>query len=173
MTNPDDLLAAILADPANDDLRMVYADLLDDCGEGERAEFIRRGVYGESHQCVTWDGKSRPVSGGSVRKAWPGSIAAYEDGLPRGSFEWFYRRGFVAEVRCTYEDWERHADAITARCPIERVTLATMPAVMEMYRLAAKHGFGGSPGNRIDRWLEIIAAEWPRIVFTLPAEAPV
>jgi uncharacterized protein (TIGR02996 family) len=46
MTRHDDatragLLAAILADPADDAVRLIYADHLDDCGEGARAEFIR------------------------------------------------------------------------------------------------------------------------------------
>jgi uncharacterized protein (TIGR02996 family) len=46
MTPHDDatragLLAAILADPADDAVRLIYADHLDDCGEGARAEFIR------------------------------------------------------------------------------------------------------------------------------------
>lgn len=41
MTNPDDLLQAIIEDPGDDNLRLVFADLLDDRGEGERASFIR------------------------------------------------------------------------------------------------------------------------------------
>jgi uncharacterized protein (TIGR02996 family) len=36
-----DFLAAILANPDDDNLRLVYADWLDDRGEGERAELIR------------------------------------------------------------------------------------------------------------------------------------
>lgn len=35
------LLDAILADPSSDDLRLIYADWLEDEGQAERAEFVR------------------------------------------------------------------------------------------------------------------------------------
>lgn len=35
------LLAAVLAEPSRDDLRLIFADWLDDAGDGERASFIR------------------------------------------------------------------------------------------------------------------------------------
>lgn len=37
----EDFLAAIIADPADDTKRLIYADWLEENGEGERAEFIR------------------------------------------------------------------------------------------------------------------------------------
>lgn len=200
MTKPDDILRAIIADPANDDLRLVFADLLDDRGEGERGEFIM--VQCELRADFPRD---KPFALGSeemydrwrylmererelIRSyAWKWLRDSLPDALYADYDRWreegnvihskreegsslTFSRGFVNEVRCTYADWVRHADAITARCPIERVTLTTMPGVLEIYYLSAKHGFGGSLGNRIDRWLEIIAAEWPRITFTLPAD---
>src|SRR5262245_10972802 len=41
MTDPEALLQAILADPEDDAIRLVYADYLEERGEPERAEFIR------------------------------------------------------------------------------------------------------------------------------------
>lgn len=41
MSDKDALLAAIIREPAEDAPRLVYADLLDEAGEAERAEFIR------------------------------------------------------------------------------------------------------------------------------------
>lgn len=41
MSDGDALLRAILANPADDTARLVYADWLDEQGQGERAEFIR------------------------------------------------------------------------------------------------------------------------------------
>lgn len=41
MTTGDALLQAILDEPDADDLRLIYADWLEDHGEEERAEFIR------------------------------------------------------------------------------------------------------------------------------------
>lgn len=46
MTN--DLLASVLRDPDNDDLRLVYADYIDECGDGDRSEFVR--VQCEMHR---------------------------------------------------------------------------------------------------------------------------
>lgn len=43
------LLAAIVADPADDTLRLVYADCLDEHGNAARAEFIRVQVEAERH----------------------------------------------------------------------------------------------------------------------------
>ncbi len=41
MTTYGAFLAAIIADPGNDDLRLIFADELEQDGHGERAEFIR------------------------------------------------------------------------------------------------------------------------------------
>lgn len=41
MTERDALLRAVLADPADDTVRLAFADWLDENGESERAEFIR------------------------------------------------------------------------------------------------------------------------------------
>ena len=41
MTDADAFLANIIAEPDSDAPRLVYADWLDDHGEGDRAEFIR------------------------------------------------------------------------------------------------------------------------------------
>lgn len=41
MSDGDALLAAVKATPDDDTPRLVYADWLDDCGEGDRAAFIR------------------------------------------------------------------------------------------------------------------------------------
>ena len=34
-------LAGIIANPEDDDVRLIYADWLEECGAAERAEFIR------------------------------------------------------------------------------------------------------------------------------------
>ena len=41
MTSPDTFLRAILADPADDAIRLIYADWLDGQGREEYGEFIR------------------------------------------------------------------------------------------------------------------------------------
>lgn len=41
MTTEQSLLRAVLADPASDAARLIYADYLDEQGEADRAEFVR------------------------------------------------------------------------------------------------------------------------------------
>ena len=41
MTTEDALFRAILDNPDDDDVRLIYADWLDDQGDSARAEFIR------------------------------------------------------------------------------------------------------------------------------------
>jgi uncharacterized protein (TIGR02996 family) len=40
-TDPNNLLLSVLANPLSTDVRMIYADWLEDCGDNNRAEFIR------------------------------------------------------------------------------------------------------------------------------------
>jgi uncharacterized protein (TIGR02996 family) len=54
MTDADALLRAILLNPADDAPRLVYADFLDERGDGPRAEFIRVQV---------WHGRNPPAHG--------------------------------------------------------------------------------------------------------------
>ncbi len=80
-----------------------------------------------------------------------------------------FRRGFVLRSQLPADDWLAHADAILVAHPVQEVTLTTWPDVMEMYRLCQKNGMGESPGNRIERWKEILAAEWKTVkTWNLP-----
>src|SRR4051812_32723949 len=53
VSDHDALLAAICATPADDAVRLVYADWLDEHDQGKRATFIRAGV--ERHRCESAD----------------------------------------------------------------------------------------------------------------------
>lgn len=53
MTTSDALLAAVLANPADDLPRLVYADWLDENGQPERAEFIRHAVAHPARMVLT------------------------------------------------------------------------------------------------------------------------
>lgn len=61
MTAPDDLLRAILANPDDDNLRLVFADKLDDCGEAEHAEFVR--VQCELAKCPLDEAAANSMAG--------------------------------------------------------------------------------------------------------------
>ena len=145
MTNPDDLLAAIIADPANDDLRMVYADLLDDRGEGERAEFIRLQIKLVDHPkhhtadsgCRFRRRERELLRNHSLKwlQGIPFQCIEFKDEGPIPSVacglasrqsldsEFYFERGFVYKVRLSCQEWMQHGPALVRRQPIERVVL--------------------------------------------------
>ena len=84
---------------------------------------------------------------------------------------WTFRRGFVAEITCTWEEWAKHADAILAQQPIERVTLTTMPEFtngerLRNYRECVDTWDGLGSRDPIRDFL--LHKRWPRIAFSLP-----
>jgi uncharacterized protein (TIGR02996 family) len=138
-------MEAILRDPEDDTVRLVFADYLEENGEPERAEFIRS-------QCWLW---ANPSCGGCTGEEWVhGKPCAECDrrntlrgktGIILFAFrmwhEWsgaarelipvaarwddhiHFARGFVHSVTCTAADWLKHADALhwhpgqMAKCP--------------------------------------------------------
>lgn len=93
-----------------------------------------------------------------------------------GDADFVFRRGFVEKVVCRAADFLAHADALTAAQPITEVELTTWP---EIDRQAEGRGVRCRIRGR-QRWSfthsritanaveEALAAEWPRIRFTLP-----
>lgn len=141
MTDGSDLLATILAEPAEDLHRLKYADWLQEHGEDERAEFIRVGCEAVRWGCTFAQTKEQP--------GWKHNCGTNERGYwlcttPRlreqelwdaHAHDWFplldkfkmgrTERGFVAELTCTAADWLTHAATIRAAHPIERLRLTT------------------------------------------------
>lgn len=171
MNEQQSFLDAILAEPEDDGLRLVYADWLEENGQGERAEFIR--VQIELHQEWPWAGQS--VKDGLTvagREAHPqfASLVDRErellDTIGSWPFRWFpgpssigtenvdhapprsgqICRGFVERITLSAEDWLRHADAITACQPIREVRLTT--------RLATDQIFARIPDEMANRLIE-------------------
>lgn len=98
MTDEPALLRAVLAAPADDTPRLVYADWLDENGQPERAAFIRQGV-----ERPTWvlDAKNvRLIDGAKLT------------------------RGFVSEIRLSLAAFVTYAKAIFDRHPVTAVVLA-------------------------------------------------
>lgn len=150
MTDRAAFLRRIIAAPADDLPRLVFADWLDEHGEGERAEFVRVQCqiatlerFAPSSIRNTDEGREQYAA---LRRrerelllrhwaAWtpylsPGNSLQVIlsdrwqfDGTPAGLFT----RGFVSSVTCTWADWSAHAGAIRAATPLERVRLTTMP----------------------------------------------
>lgn len=155
LTATDDLTAlhkAILANPDDNTLRLVYADALDERGEpgdAEQAAFIRA-------QCWLWENQScsgcspeewmqgKPCQQCDRREDLRGETAVALFG--RGRWESFageatllipdgarwdghirFCRGFVHSVTCSAADWLDHSPGVLASQPIREVELTTLP----------------------------------------------
>lgn len=125
MTTEDALLAAVLAAPDDDVVRLVYADWLEENGKSERAEFIRVQCELAMVPVKTFgpdEGKEELRHMNLKRRErdlWmPPSAArtAVIRDLPTGFSvapeSWLFfppcaiiRRGFVSEVHCTLAEW--------------------------------------------------------------------
>jgi uncharacterized protein (TIGR02996 family) len=146
------LLAAVLADPDDDAVRLVYADALEEAGQPERAEFIRVQVELEvgnfrcNCTCEYEHGLGCPAGRGNTlrRRQWELLDTAMEP--QSAAFAWSqplhstgialgrpwpdafaFRRGFVEAVTLSAESWMAHGDAILAAHPVTQVTLTTVP----------------------------------------------
>lgn len=141
MTRPD-LLRAVLADPADDHARLVYADRLDAEGEHERAEFIRLEIMasdirkncqcggcvksGQHHngpcavarEWIVADGRACRLI---ARIRLLADVFAFEwfPSIPEGSCSW--SRGFIHTLRGPLAALLEHGPRIVAEHPVERV----------------------------------------------------
>lgn len=146
MTDRDAFLAAIVARPADDLPRLVFADWLDEQGEAARAEFVRvqcelakcpvctpAGPTTLAYECGHWYGRRRLTDRVSELlelhwHEWSGRIATYCANFhDDGAFGVRFARGFVAELRCDWPACRGHLDAVRREQPVERVVLTTVP----------------------------------------------
>jgi uncharacterized protein (TIGR02996 family) len=151
MSDAAAFLRAIIAEPADDLPRLVYADWLDEHGEPERAEFIRvqcaipntdpaELIYhvrkgqmvddGRGGQAVALEDVTEPKLDHLRRRAdvlqrgYSGHWRNYrKDGKAQRLYPTFanFRRGFVSEIILPWRDWREDAAALLATFPIRRV----------------------------------------------------
>jgi uncharacterized protein (TIGR02996 family) len=134
-------LAAILAAPGDDAVRLVFADWLEEHGDVARAEFIRVqvGLAGVERRA------GGPKALGLLKWGHPWRLRAkalrrrgrellgqdihlclhcdWHAPVPHGSWEWQYRRGFVDSVACACRSWLARGPAVVAAQPVTRVRL--------------------------------------------------
>src|SRR5262245_56023697 len=93
-TEPDAFLQAILAQPDDDHLRLIYADWLEERGD-PRGEFIRLQIALADENMDTPRRQEFLLREGELRThhdlEWAGQVAAVASG-------WEFRRGMVEEV---------------------------------------------------------------------------
>jgi uncharacterized protein (TIGR02996 family) len=108
------LLRYVCEHPEDDDARLIYADCLEDQGRPERAELIRVQVdLARDYDPTAAARETELLTLHGDR--WREEVAAWA--RPGSNF----RRGFVAEVRCTVVDWLAGGDDLVARTPVEEV----------------------------------------------------
>jgi uncharacterized protein (TIGR02996 family) len=120
---PQAFLDAIVANLDDDTPRLVYADWLDEQGDGDRAEFIR--VQVERTRLPAWDAAQVRLR---LREQellmqhgedWLAELPAIKGARWEG-----FRRGIVAEVSFTsFEAMRQSAHACRAVAPVEAVTV--------------------------------------------------
>lgn len=139
MTDREALLAAILADPGDDALRLVYADCLEEEGEAERAAFVRQRGPWEFEFRGNWtafEGSPRGSLHHELLRSLPrpGGESLYRYSPPveeSAVLAVTLRHGFVSAAKCPLAYWLEHGPALAAAHPLGRVTLADADAIRE------------------------------------------
>jgi uncharacterized protein (TIGR02996 family) len=128
VTDGDALLRAILADPGDEYLRLVFADWLEENGNADRAALIRVQIElarGPNDELAVLEEQLLGPGGSKfgqqrrewalppeMRKVWPAGI---------GGWEW--HRGFPEVWHSPLDLWQIYGAELSNACPIRRVEL--------------------------------------------------
>ncbi len=159
MTKRDDLFAAILANPDDDSVRLVYADHIEETGDAARGQLIHRQI--ELAKLAPWDRETR-----SLALACDALLtehgARWRAELPRlNGITWTrFERGFCSTVHAAdAATLYRQAGPIAAAAPVFRAELGTFDEADHPYRA------GSVP------WLRVLAVHPTMYQFEVNAEA--
>jgi uncharacterized protein (TIGR02996 family) len=163
MTDGDALLKAIIAHPAEDTPRLVYADWLQEQGQEVRAEFIRVQIDIEAYPPLDIGGGETIPSPKQaavdlrrrIKELWD-QVGGFGVPVGIGTSQVTWRRGFVESLEVTWDSWRDHAEAITKAHPIEKVKLTTWPNPED------RRGWSD------DDFRKQLTTDWPGIEFELP-----
>lgn len=140
MTDHDALYRAVLDNPDDDTLRLVYADALEESGDPRRAAFVRAHVelsrspeYEPEAIQARYHNQKKKADGGR----WIAQLPPLPEGLSWARDP--FRRGLPGAVQAKYgATFVAHAEELFARYPIEALEL-TGARVADMAELAACH----------------------------------
>lgn len=147
------ILAYILAEPDEDDHRIIAAEWWDDHEESDRAEFVRvqlelaRLEPDTPENCkpawATLSRRERELTRNGVEQIfWAADLPC--SGSPENGTVW--RRGFIEGIACPWGHWQENASKILTRQPVRKVVLTTRPPLTG----------------------ELLSDCWPSVVFDLP-----
>jgi uncharacterized protein (TIGR02996 family) len=114
----DALRAAIVAEPEDDTLRLVFADWLEENSRPERAAFIRAQVWAAQAEPFSPDARKHNATADRASKA---QRDEWAKPVRQRLLGWEFRRGFVEHVQVNAVDFPRSAPTIFAVEPIRSV----------------------------------------------------
>ena len=160
MTDREALYRAVLADPDDDTLRLVYADALEEEGDARRAAFIRSQIelarlpeYDPACVRTRCNGRAYPAAD------WVLDLPELPGGL--GWSREPFRRGFPAAIDMRdAAAFVAHADDLFARFPVESLELAVAQLahvrafadcewLSRLVRLSVSEGLSGQAATRL------------------------
>jgi uncharacterized protein (TIGR02996 family) len=181
------LVRAVLAAPADDLRRLVWADWLDEHEEAERATYVRAQVElaslvaAEQFDADEYVEAVRAVASVSRESLWQWAAA---DGLPvttgdllsrdtvgdvdrvrdvTGELTYGYRRGLVEEVRCRSTFWIERGKRVVARTPVGRVELLDRKPVNPVRGEWVWRSSEGGPGDSSNILPRVIFERLPEV----------
>lgn len=114
----DGLRAAILAQPDDDILRLIYADWLQENDQADRGAFVRAQVMAAQAEPFSPQAREQARVAGQLFSTHPEwKLSVQRLGVIRGSFV----RGFVEHVNVDAAQFPRHAAALFATEPVRSV----------------------------------------------------
>ncbi len=127
------LLQAVLADPDDDAVRLVYADWFEDNGDPDRAEFIRlqlERAHRPRHDLARWrPGERERALEQAHRAEWLASL------LPLiRSASLFFERGFPGRAHCEVDAFVGWDESVWRAAPITEVSLTDYYRTTGEYR---------------------------------------
>ena len=152
MTERDVLLRAILADPADDAPRLIFADWLDEHGHSLRAHFIRVSIAVHRKEPGSGEFKRAIDAAGMSLDdlSWAG--AALDPGWHDGGLsnaEW--DRAFISAIHCPVDTFVRRAKSIFLTQPIVNVFLSDRQPHLESgfwgWTNEIENDSSGTPGD--------------------------
>src|SRR5262249_35686370 len=133
MTHADAFLEAIAEEPHKDDLRLIYADWLEDNGDPDRAEFIRVQIRLAK---MDEDDEERPELERRERELLAAHQERWEGMLESHCRGWTWWRGFLDDVQVSPRQFLKHARRIMRLGPCTRLSL-TYSSPEDVAKLAA------------------------------------
>jgi len=126
MSDADALLRAVLAAPDDDAPRLVYADWLEEHGDGARATFIRAQV---ELARLAADDSARAALAQTEQTLLQANRMTWKAWLPRWVSAHKFRRGFIERIQCQAADFIAQSDEVRLRTPLQGARLDGKQAI--------------------------------------------